>query len=996
MMTADNGAVAPSAAAAGLRQIDTPSLQRQLDALRQLDTERQQLDGELVPALTCAATLTEFDPAELLAAFGLSPDSERLARLFEHASAVHSKAALTLEINPLPAGPWRLQLSQRQRLLRGAGTAQALRLARRALPGPDQLSQRMADALLFAELPALNQLSLGELAALMEVRGWYEGVIEPLPDEPTLRARLALSQLLDPMRRLVGQHFVGRTRELSQLADYVSLLGPQAFANSELLGSAVRYLRRARRSLIDNPPLFVAGPGGVGKSSLLARFILNHMDSPQGADLPFVMLDFDRAQVESKLPLTLLVAALQQLRVQFSAHADAMSRMADHLTQVMRSSDATELSKADSLQGSVVEDFARKIDLMLGGEDSPTRLLWVLDTFEEPQRLGESTVGPLWELMDTLQRHLPRLRLVVCGRVVPPGFAWDVIALDEFDDASALAYLRSRLVAAGVAAKANPTTLGQVIKVVGRTPLALRLAARLLAEDDSQLLNLKLKRERIQAVLFHRVLEHIRVHDPLESRSGRTAVSSSERRLLEEELGRLVYPGLAVRRITAGVIEHVLAKPCNVKLRDAGHAQRLFDALAQQVDIVEPGDADGAEPCLLHRTDVRRMVLRDLELKAGEALIACIDRRAVAYHASAATLPRCAEEIYHRLRLQQSDATIRARWEPGLKPYLMSALEELAAPDMRLLLADLLEVTLDSAALEGAEQNGWERQAARRAEQYLRSGSPERALSVLNERADRVPTSPLLRLQAQALQLMGRFADAAAVASQALQEAADNGDLASACDAALQLALAEEGAGSLHAAAQQYQRAHDWAIELGHDLFLLSALAGLMRLDRRLDAPPAQIDERAAHARALLSTETLRQLRRRPALLRELLAELGARDLRLLRLGLSFLGVDLPSPAEAGQLAQTLVAWSAGAELPELVHELAVAHGVTANAFQPLPTQRQWQDWLWGRAPTEIAGLLLQMLKDIPPSNALLARVALVFRHDVQRRIERGARQRVV
>jgi tetratricopeptide (TPR) repeat protein len=836
-------------------------------------------------------------------------------------------------------------------------------------------------------LPLLSKFSKGSVSGHIGTGG----TVESLPDEAAVRARLALEQLLEPLRRLIGSHFVGRTHELGRLTDYVDLLGPRKVLGSNLLGFGVRSLRRVRRTLIKNPPLFVHGPGGVGKSSLLARFILDHIDAPQGADMAFVMLDFDRAQVESRMPLSLLVAALHQLRAQFPQHAYEMLRMAEHLGQVMRGSDDEALERADSLQETLVLDFAKQVGTMLGDGEDSQRLLWVLDTFEEPQRLGESTVGALWDLMNTLQQALPQLRLVVCGRVVPSGFNWDLIPLDEFDEASARVFLRQRLDAIGAADRADDQTLAQAIKVVGRTPLALRLAARLLAEEDRQLLTLKLKRERVQAILFHRVLDHIRVDWRLESTLGDFNVDDKEGRLLQDELGRLVYPGLAVRRITPGVIEHVLARPCGVKLRDANHVARLFSALAQQVDIVEPGSPTGAEPSLLHRTDVRRMMLSDLEHRAGERLIRRIDRLAVMYHAGAGSLPNRAEEIYHRLRLQPSVATIRRRWLPGIEPFLTSALDEISDSVTRVMLAEMLGVTLNRADLENAEYGAWERQAIRRATDYLRSGNPELALKVLRERDEAAASGRLLRLKARALQQLGAFEEAANLAARSLDEAQGAGDFLAAAEAALLVAVADEAMTDLDGAAKAVALARDWGAELKDGRLLLRVQASIMRLARKRGAPAGEMEVHAQAVSDLLDRETLRDLRSRPTVLRELLAEMGARDLRLLRLGLDVLGIDLPSQEEATELALALDSLS-----DRGLEDLALAHGVVSKDSREVVSASRWARWLWSASPKEAGALMAGVVALAPQSEALLQQLARQFQIDVDRRIRRGTRARAV
>lgn len=957
------------------------SLEQHLAALEMENARLRDGERDLSEPLACAATLDKFDPHALLEAFELAADAANLERLGSHAEEAHRSDAA--------APTWRLTLAARRRAMSAVSEPKLLRELRRhvetSTPGT---LQRMADLLLVgATLPP--SLTIGELAALVEAHTWYHGILPWLPAAEMLRRRLAMAQLLEPMQRLIGEEFVGRKHELDRLADYVGIQKSDGLLTS--IGvSARRFVRRARRSLMSDPPLFVVGPGGVGKSSLMARFILDHVDPAGDTPIPFVLVDFDRAQVEPTLPLSLLLAALQQLRVQFPEHADAMSRMSETLTQRMRAGDSAEFTKSYSLQQSVVMDFARQVDMMLGGQEEPTPLLWVLDTFEGPQRMGDSTVGPLWELMDTLQQHLPRLRLVVCGRVAPPGFAWDLVPLDEFDQPSAMAYLRRRLGQIGASDRADESTLERVIALVGRSPLVLRLAARLIAEADPKLLMLKVRRERILAVLFHRVLEHIRVHEQLDAHE---RVDAAERALLQEELARLVFPGLAVRRITPGVIRHVLAKPCGVVMRDAQHAERLFMALRQQVDIVDPGGDEG-EPSLLHRSDLRRMMLRDLEAKAGARTVERIARRAVRHHQSIGTPSHRAEEIYHRLRLVQTDATIRARWQPELQPYLLGALDEMERPAMRVLLADLLGVTLDAETLKNAAQEDWERQTERRAAEYLRAGSPAPALKILEERRERLYASPLLGLEAQAYHLLGNFRQAASLARRAFDECAQLGDMTAACYAALLLALAEEADRALEDAHAQAAEALELARQLGDQILLLRVEVTLLRLGRRMGQSEEELAGLVQELNALLDTETLRDLRRRPALLRELLAELAASNRRLLRVGIDVLGVDLPSMLDATELAITLDIWAA--QGPTIAADTAHAFGVAPDSSTLLPNCDQWTDWLWKSGSDTTSQLLLTLLRAMPPESHVLNRLAELYRREVERRIVRAEADRAL
>ena len=121
-------------------------------------------------------------------------------------------------------------------------------------------------------------LNREELAAIFTARSWVAGILDPLPDLEDLHNALRKRDLLAPMERLSGGTFVGRTRELAQLAQFVS-------GNKQVA------------------PLFVFGiPGGVGKSTLLARFVLSYAVRNS---LPVAYLDLDKPTIRADVPLTL-------------------------------------------------------------------------------------------------------------------------------------------------------------------------------------------------------------------------------------------------------------------------------------------------------------------------------------------------------------------------------------------------------------------------------------------------------------------------------------------------------------------------------------------------------------------------------------------------------------------------------------------------------------------------------------------------------------------
>src|SRR5947209_7286774 len=122
----------------------------------------------------------------------------------------------------------------------------------------------------------VEKLNRNELAALLVVRDWMDGILKPLPDAAKIRARLAREDLIAPLRHL-AKKFIGREAELDQLRGY---LGDVSQASA---------IRRGRKAISDlaasiaspfshgstaDPPLFVHGIGGVGKSTLVAQFSL--------------------------------------------------------------------------------------------------------------------------------------------------------------------------------------------------------------------------------------------------------------------------------------------------------------------------------------------------------------------------------------------------------------------------------------------------------------------------------------------------------------------------------------------------------------------------------------------------------------------------------------------------------------------------------------------------------------------------------------------------
>ena len=252
-----------------------------------------------------AAVTPDFDPTRLRPA---------------GARGVRGEAALDLRDDSLQAGGpsrWRLKPEVRRRALQTITSRKELLRVLRA-------GREAADPKLLATMTAyargtarpLDQQSVEELAvSLQAVQQLSELTIPDLKDVPAvgdIHRALERAYLLEPFKRLVGDHFAGREDELKKLRKYVGVLPP-----SSRLEAVQRQLEAWLHLAESAPPLLLYGPGGVGKSTLVAKFLLEHMELPKAIRIPFVYLDFQRPNLVVDEPRTLLAESARQLAIQY-------------------------------------------------------------------------------------------------------------------------------------------------------------------------------------------------------------------------------------------------------------------------------------------------------------------------------------------------------------------------------------------------------------------------------------------------------------------------------------------------------------------------------------------------------------------------------------------------------------------------------------------------------------------------------------------------------
>lgn len=845
-----------------------------LDDLERFIADRVDNSAALSPYCDAAAVLAVFDPLTLRPTGGDAPMSaDTMAQM---------RPLCELANDTGTTSRWTLSLAERRTALRRLKTRGKMRAALAANgKREDNALQRALERVLEQKPIALDKLSRDELASLLTVHGWLDGILDALPDPAAIIKVLRRNDLLAPMHRLTAGGFVGRKRELDQLVQFVAGPAPAA-------------------------PLFVYGPGGVGKSTLLARFIL---DQVQANDLHIAYLDIDRPTIRPEHPPTLLLDAIAQLQPQLDVPIENVQGVVKELEfALMRHEQGRQLESASSGDWTT-GFFADNLTRWARGR----RVLIVIDTCEEVQFLGPDVTQPFVEFALELQRKAPEARVVLSGRTLPDEFVAAAfpqmltaradpdeplpleliplpqrpVAVDELDSDSARLLLK-KSTAEAKGPKLTDRDADDVIRVVGRNPMCLKLAARLLREEgvdalakDRTTFLTRLRAEKIQALLYGRILNHLHGDD----------------------VRKVAYPGLVVRRIDAEVVEKILAGPCGLTFADGRTPWTIVSELQREAALVEIDPADGS---LRHRADVRRAMLEDLTDHVDPAVVAQIDANAVAYYETQKGLVARGEEIYHRLRMRQPREIVESHWWPDAASRLKNALHEFT-PEQRLWLAEKLGVTLDPSVRKSADQAAWEAQVTRSVERYLQGRRPESALKLLSERKERLPRSTLFGLEAEVYRFMRRLDEALAVARRGVESATAAGSIDMALELLLRMVVIDEGRLNFVDAETTLKEAIAVASHSGSRLLRFRAVITYLRLQRQLH--PEAREERATvlnYARSQVDDEMLRKLREQPVLLREAAAELAKDDPRLAAAAIDTLGIEVSSDEQAQAFGRAL------------------------------------------------------------------------------------------
>ncbi len=616
-------------------------------------------------------------------------------------------------------------------------------------------------AYLEGQAPLLQAQSLEQLHASLQLCKWFADSSLPLPEQSAVEQSLHRAELLKPFRRLTA-HFQGRQDKLESLRKYVEALpaeGLIARGVEAVLTSVKGYF-----DLLDRPPLLIHGIGGVGKTTLVAKFLLDHVEGTSSAELAFCYIDFDRPGFALNEPLSLLTEGVRQLALQYPSHQDRFRDLRrqwlKRLSPEPDSPEQKSTKRTRTLGSSAVEQEVFLDEFAAAWEEAglvDVPLLVVLDSFEEVPHLDEEGMRGFFGFLQEWSRRVPRLRAVLVGRSRPTEFEIELLEIGDFDQKAAIGYLQTRGIKDSDAAE-------RIFGLVGGNPLNLSLAAeivvRVARRQGSEVTDASVRKAfedfRSRGRLFSRIREEV---------IRRQLFERNLYHIDEPKVRQLAFPGLVLRRIDPDVIRIVLAEPCGLGKLDQSEAEDLFEKLKQESFLIE----EESKQEVRYRSDLRRPML-DLIRTQEKIQSQRIHDLAVAYYQSLDGLPNRAEEIYHRLLRGDDPKELGEQPWMQLKPFLERSLGELPY-DAQVFLANRFELSVTNEILGQADLQEWEAQVAQRVQHAL-AGTGEaglqRLMKKISERSDRTPGSVLRPLEARLYERLGQYEEAVSVAEQAL------------------------------------------------------------------------------------------------------------------------------------------------------------------------------------------------------------------------------------
>lgn len=631
------------------------------------------------PLLLEAAVVSTFLPSELAPA---CPEESGRAlaesKVLEYAEPATTNSGMR----------WELRRDVRAAVLRQAkhdGDLQPV-MERTVERFDDAVSKALRETLSEAPVKLRRSTDLPELEAMRVAASLLSGV-DSVDSQSVLRVLDRLirkRRFVEQCERICGKDFkievVGRDAELELLRGYVGVISAETFS-----GAINRGIQHSLRAIKGRKPLAIFGTGGVGKTTLLSRFMLEHIDSAQNS-YPFAYLDFDRPSISPKDPFGLLAEICLQVSAQFEALDRSLLALRN---EALEAQAYGETSDSAMRLERLVADFRSYVDKHLRSQESAFEwehpVLIVLDTFEVVQYDANQVAHVERFLSHFIDCGWSRLRLIVAGRkridrLVGEVESLELEGLDIKGGAELLVRLSTR--ASKHLSSKNSSELARLLAIKRGAlakpkvhPLRIRIVGGIFmqekersADDIAIALASELKGDLnagrgaanslIDGVLIRRILGHV----------------------TDWRVRALADPGLVVRHITPKIIECVMApgtpSPGSQTPRDSTdfepwvvtqrEAEEIYQSFSKEVALVE---SDGI--ALRHRQDVRSEMLPLIQARSP-LRVERLHQLAFGYFRAAAAEgddrqveTAAAEAVYHGLWSGQPLEVLDRIWTTG-------------------------------------------------------------------------------------------------------------------------------------------------------------------------------------------------------------------------------------------------------------------------------------------------------------------------------------------
>lgn len=437
--------------------------------------------------------------------------------------------------------------------------------------------------------------------------------------ERRVRREIALTEENEALQAVVPPRLVGREFEYEALLEY----------RSTVLATDGDWV----------PCFVLVGPGGVGKSALVSKFVSDQRRDAGAA--PLIHLDFDRATLIGATPLDLTFEFTRQLGLAEFALEQTMDEFRERTRSLLGGQENVGIDSRGGASSAAQRDLA---SLLSAWKHHSSPVTIVFDTFEEVAIRGVTAVRDAlrWvaDLRSTVQ--LQQVHLIVCGREVMPDAphlkAEDVAAMFDVHRQLSLEDLTTdKAVELLTELGVEPALAQRLPPVFGGNPLVLKLLHRFVTTNDSDEID-QLLAEGTKA----------RQDAPSGEVGLRFVYERILNRIKKPRVKALAYPGVVLRRVTPELILKVLAPTCPVPLdvTTPAEAELAFNELAEHVWLV----TRVAKDTVVHRADVRRLLVPGLE-HSSDVDTRAIHVAAARYYAERPTsVPEDVariEEIYH-------------------------------------------------------------------------------------------------------------------------------------------------------------------------------------------------------------------------------------------------------------------------------------------------------------------------------------------------------------